>query len=462
MLVMSKYTISTNPARNYEEIKKVKTSTPEDVSAAVADAKLAFEMWNDLGVEGRRPYFEKFLEVYKTKIDAIAELQTKEMGKPLSSSKEEVESVVGWLENQLTIAPEMLGPEVVDSYDDYEIVVYREPFGLVGAVAPWNFPAFQLALATLPQLIAGNTVVFKHSEECVLTSELIAEAFAAAGFPKGVFTTLYGDGKVGEVLMQQDLNLIHFTGSTKVGQKLYKIAAEKFIPAVLEMGGSSPGIIFESVDVEKACLSVFDERNGNSGQVCSALKRLFVHASKYDEVVAKLSHIAAEQKVGDPFAADTTMGPLVAERQVVDLERQVKDAVSKGATVVCGGKRPEGLQGAFYEPTILVGVMGDMAVMTEEVFGPVLPVVSFETEDEAIQMANDTEYGLSAFVYTEDVEQADRVSAKLQTGQVSVNGKPFFSDNTPFGGYKKSGIGRSDGKLGYLYITQPKVVSRPK
>jgi acyl-CoA reductase-like NAD-dependent aldehyde dehydrogenase len=459
---MAEQTISTNPARNYEEIGRIETTSKTDVSKAVANARKAFPAWRDLGFEGRKPYFEKFLKIYKTKIDEIAELQTKEMGKPLESSRGEVESVVGWLENQLRIAPDALAPVVTDSYDTYDISVHREAYGVVGSVAPWNFPSFQFALATLPQLIAGNTVVFKHSEECVLTSKLLADIASEARFPDGVFTTIYGDGKVGQDLMEENIDLIFFTGSTKVGQMLYKLAADKFIPAVLEMGGSSPGVVLEDADLEDTCMSVFNERNGNCGQVCSALKRLFVHSSKFDEVVAKLKAISEQQKIGDPMEANTTMGPLVAERQLVQLERQVEDAKAKGATVVCGGKRPDGMNGAFYEPTILTDITDDMAVMNEEVFGPVLPVVKFETEEEAIRMANATEYGLSAFVYSSDPSQAMRVAHQLEAGQVSINGELFFGDNTPFGGYKKSGIGRGDGKLGYLYVTQAKVISKPR
>ncbi|MEX2008394.1 MAG: aldehyde dehydrogenase family protein [Candidatus Spechtbacterales bacterium] len=459
---MAEQIISTNSARNYEEIGRIETTDKAEVSKAVVNARQAFPAWRDLGFEGRKPYFEKFLQVYKPKIDEIAELQTKEMGKPLESSRGEVESVIGWLENQLKIAPDALAPVVTDSYETSDISVHREPYGVVGSVTPWNFPSFQFALATLPQLIAGNTVVFKHSEECVLTSKLLADVASEAGFPSGVFTTIYGDGKVGQHLMEEKIDLIFFTGSTKVGQMLYKLAADKFIPAVLEMGGSSPGIVFEDADLEDACLSVFNERNENCGQVCSALKRLFVHSSKFDEVVAKLKVISGQQKLGDPMDANTTMGPLVAERQLIQIERQVEDAKSKGATVVCGGRRPDGLNGAFYEPTILTNVTDDMAVMNEEVFGPVLPVVKFETEEDAIRMANATEYGLSAFVYSSDLSRAERVAHQLESGQVSINGELSFGDNTPFGGYKKSGIGRGDGKLGYLYVTQAKVISKPK
>lgn len=459
---MAEYTISTNPARNYEEIGRVKTTTQADIVNMVAQAHDASLAWRNLGFAGRKPYFEKFITIYKTKIDEIAKLQTQEMGKPLASSRGEVASVVGWLENQLRIAPEFLAPEITDSYPTHEISLHREPYGVVGSVAPWNFPSFQFALATLQQLIAGNTVVFKHSEECVLTSKLLADIVAEAGFPKGVFTVIYGNGRVGQQLMETDIDLIYFTGSTKVGTMLYKLAADKFIPAVLEMGGSSPGIVLADADLATTCQSVFDERNGNCGQVCSALKRLFVHVSKYDQVLAGLKAIAQQQTLGDPMDAKTTMGPLVAKRQLERIEQQVEDARSKGATVVCGGKHPEKLHGAFYEPTILTNVTDSMAVMNEEVFGPVLPVIPFDTEAEAIQMANDTEYGLSAYVYSSDLSHAEQVAQTLEAGQVSINGASYFGHNAPFGGYKKSGIGRGDGKLGYHYVTQAKVIAKPK
>src|SRR3989344_2448143 len=438
---MDEYIISANPGRNYEEVGRVKATNKSEVSKIVASAREAFPAWRDLGFSGRKPYFDKFLSIYKTKVEELARLQTQEMGKPIESSRSEVKSVADWLENQLKIAPDALAPTVTDSYDTYEISIHREPYGVVGSVAPWNFPSFQFALAVLPQLIAGNTVVFKHSEECVLTSKLLADVALEAGFPEGVLKVIYGKGDIGQQLMEGDIDLIHFTGSTNVGKMLYKLAADKFIPAVLEMGGSSPGIIFEDAVLDKTCLSIFNERNGNCGQVCSALKRLFAHASKYEEVIAGLKSISEHQKLGDPMESQTTMGPLVAERQLIQIERQVQDARDKGATVVCGGKRPEGLLGAYYEPTILTNVTTDMAVMNEEVFGPVLPVIKFETEEEAIKMANDTDYGLSAFVYSADLARAERVAGLLEAGQVSVNGETFFGDNTPFGGYKKSGIG---------------------
>jgi len=310
-------------------------------------------------------------------------------------------------------------------------------------------------------LLAGNTVVFKHSEECPLTSQLFAELMEKAGFPAGVFTCLYGDGVVGEMLLNQDINLIAFTGSSKVGEMIYKKAADKFIPAILEMGGSSPAIVFDDVDLDKTCLSVFVERFTNNGQICCALKRLIVHESIHDEIVKKITNIIKEQIVGDPLDEKTTIGSLSAKRQLEALELQVEDAKKLGATIVIGGKRPEGLDGAYYMPTLITNTTPDMRVVTEEVFGPVLPVIAFKTEEDAIRIANDTQYGLSAFVYSKDLKRANRIVHALEAGQVSINGCSYFSVNAPFGGYKRSGIGRTKGDIGFLQVTRQKVISRP-
>ena len=283
-----------------------------------------------------------------------------------------------------------------------------------------------------------------------------------AGFPEGVFACLYGDGAVGEILTDQDINLILFTGSSRAGEKIYKKAADKFIPVVLEMGGSSPGIVFDDVDIDEACLSIFSERFNNNGQICSALKRLIIHEAVYEKVVEKLTNIIKKQIVGDSLDEKTTIGSLSAKRQLDALEVQVEDARKKGATIVIGGARPEGLNGAYYLPTLITNTTPDMKVVTEEVFGPVLPVLTFKTEEEALKIAHDTHYGLSAFVYSKDINRANRVAHALEAGQVSINGCSFFSTNAPFGGYKKSGIGRTKGDIGFLQVTQQKVISRPK
>jgi len=369
------------------------------------------------------------------------------MGKPIKSSIGEMENGASWLSWHIEHAPKFLKRRVLDVHDTYQTELHFEPYGVVVAIAPWNFPTHQFFLAVMQQLLAGNTVVFKHSEECPLTSELLAEMMYEA-LPYGVFRTLYGDGAVGQQLVEQDVNLIHFTGSSKVGQLIYKQAAAKFIPAVLEMGGSSPGIIFENADLTATCLSVYSERFDNCGQVCCAIKRLIVHESIHDSVVEQLKQQIESQTIGDPLDEKITVGPLVAQRQLDLIEEQVEDARKKGATIVTGGERPQKLNGAFYKPTLITNTTSDMRVVDEETFGPLLPMITFSTEDEAIKIANDTPYGLSAFLYTNNAEQADRVAKALEAGQVSINGASYFSNHAPFGGYKKSGIGRGDGEYG--------------
>ena len=454
--------ISTNPARGYEEIGRVPISTEDDVRYAVASARKALPAWRALTPIERGAYFQKFLELYRKRTDEIALLQTKEMGKPITQSRAECNSRDVMLELNIERSVKVLAQQVLDDENGRVTELHFEPYGVAAAIAPWNYPTSQFLIAIGQPLLAGNTVVFKHSEEVPLTSQLLAELMCEAGFPEGVFTCLYGDGKVGEMLFDSDIDLILFTGSTRVGKLAYQKAAEKFIPVVLEMGGSSPGIIFDDVDLDRVCLSVYQERFSNAGQICCALKRLIVHESIMDKTIEKLTGIISEQKVGDPLDESTTVGPLVAKRQLELLESQVEDARTKGATIVIGGTRPEGLNGAYYLPTLITNVSPDMRIVTEEVFGPCLSVLSFRTEDEALAIAHATPYGLSAFVYSGDTTRANRVAHALEVGQVSINGCSYFSTNAPFGGYKQSGMGRTKGDLGFYFVTHQKVIASPE
>lgn len=459
---MPKELISTDPGHGYEEVGRIKISTKEEIKDAVAKARGAYPMWRALSVKERAEYFRKFLALHRKCGKELAELMTREMGKPITESLREVDVRAVMLERDVDRAEKVLAPKVLDEFETYRTELHLEPFGVCASIAPWNFPTSQFFIGVGQPLLSGNTVVFKHSEECPLSSKFLADLMDEAGFPDGVFTCLYGAGDVGKTLMEQDIDLISFTGSSKVGEMLYKIAAEKFIPAVLEMGGSSPAVVFEDVDIKKTAASIFGERFGNCGQICAALKRLYVHESILDELVAELKTLAEAQTVGDPLDAKTTVGPLVAERQLDLLETQVDDARKKGATIVTGGKQPDGLSGAYFLPTILTNVTPGMRVVSEEVFGPVLPVMSFKDEKEAIAIANSLPYGLSAFVYSKDAKRADRVASALESGQVSINGFSYFSPNAPFGGYKRSGIGRMRGNIGFYYVTQEKVIARPK
>lgn len=454
--------VSTNPAKNYAVVGELEISTEAEIKAAVENAKLAAQQWREIGVKGRSQFFEKFLAKLEANSTKLAELQTSETGKVLKESQDEVADAVGMLRWIVDNAEIYLRPEVLDESDGYITELHKEPYGVFAAITPWNFPTSNFMIAVAQVMICGNVVVFKHSEECPLTGKLLADLMGEAGFPKGTFTEVYGDGSVGATLTNQDVNFISFTGSTKVGKQLYKKAAEKFIKTRLELGGSSPGIIFDTADLDKAIPSYCEERFLACGQVCCALKRLIVQDSIFDAVVEKLKTTVNAMVLGDPTDAKTTIGPLVAKRQQDLLKDQLSDAVAKGAKVVVGGNIPDNLQGAYFEPTILTNVSQAMRVVTEEVFGPILPVYTFKTEEEAIQLANNTKYGLSAFVYSGNAEQALRVASRIEAGQLSVNGASYFSDHAPFGGYKESGLGRGDGKYGFYESTQAKVIARPK
>lgn len=459
---MSQSITSTNPAKNFEVIGAVPMSTPEDVHAKVKAARRVFPAWKNLGVKGRLVYLAKLRDQFVNNKQKLAELMTAEMGMPITQTLFTIDRAVTYMNWSLENAETVLAPQKTyeDEHEIHEVVF--EPHGVAACISPWNFPASNFVWACFQALCAGNTVVFKNSEDVQLFAVEIEKMAKVAGFPDGVFNVIYGDGKVAQAMIADDINIISFTGSTKVGELLYKQAAEKFIPLVLELGGSDPGVVFADADMDKVIPAIYAGRFTNCGQVCQSMKRLIVHTSRFDEVVKKLSDLLITKKVGDPTLADTAIGPLVSQKQLDTLLAQVEDAVSKGAKVICGGKRPAGLNGAYYEPTILTNVTPDMRVWHEEVFGPVLPIVTFATYEEAIEKANDTIYGLSSNIFTEDKAVMRRAMSDIQAGTVRVNGINAGRASNIFGGYKRSGIGRENGVYGLHDMTQKKQVCYPK
>jgi aldehyde dehydrogenase (NAD+) len=451
--------VSTNPSDGYKEVGSIPISCEIEVKEIVRRARGAFDLWGKLPVKERVEYLRHVYEKLYEHRDEISTLASSEMGFPIKDQKL-FDSGGGfnyftwYLEN----TEHILADEIIFE-DDKEIhkVVY-EPYGVAAVIQPWNFPFCQWSWAVVPNLIAGNTVVFKHSEECPLTGKLIADIIATTDLPRGVFNEVYGDGSVGSLLLDQDVDLIAFTGSYRVGKEIYKKAADKFIKVVLELGGSAAGIVFEDADVDAIVKNVFAMRFTNGGQVCDGLKRLIVHESVFEEVVQGLKNEAESKKIGVALDEQSDLGPLAAERQLKVVEEQYIDAVAKGAEIITGGKRPAGLQGAYFEPTLFTNVKLDMRVWREEVFGPMLPIVSFRTEEEAIKLANDTEYGLGGYVYSANLERAERVARLMKTGMVSINGVNYVCPHNPFGGYKHSGIGREHGKFGLHDLTQVKVI----
>lgn len=453
---------STNPGRNYEVIGKAEAATEADVAKAVASARKAQPGWAALSLEERCNKIRSFLRVCENRLEDIAQIMSKEMGKPIVSSRDSITTTFGEFEDYMEQAKQALAPSVVFENETEKHVQTFEPRGVIAAITPWNFPFNNISFQVGQALIAGNTIVIKPSEEIVLFTELIAQIVAESDLPEGVLIPIVGDGQVGETLVRQDVDMILFTGSTQTGQRITELAADRSIPVLTEMGGSAPGVVFEDADISKVIDMLANARFDNTGQYCDGLKRAIVHESRYDEVLEALKGYAANTKVGNQLEEDTKIGPLVAKRQLDKLEGQVADAVEKGAKILVGGKQPEGLEGAYYEITVLTDITPDMKVWKEEVFGPVLPVVTFDTEEKAIRMANDTEYGLGAYIFTEDKKRYQRVAKQIQAGNIAHNTAWYFSPKTPFGGYKKSGNGRSQGTIGFHEVSQIKVIAEEK
>lgn len=452
---------SVNPS-TYKVIGKVESSSEEEVKLAVDKAREAFGKWSRLSLEERKQAIRSFMKACAERKEDIAQAMSRDMGKPIKTARAQVDESFDYFNAYFDMADEALSPEVVLENASEKHILYREPLGVIAAITPWNFPFLNIPWQFGQALIAGNTVVYKPSEETVLYAKLIAEIIETTDLTGGVLNVIIGDGKVGELLVQQPIDAILFTGSTKTGQRITELAAKTSTPVFTEMGGSAPGIVFEDADVDKVIETIYDMRFDNTGQYCDGLKRLMVHEDKLDEVLQALSKINATRKVGNASSEDTNLGPLVAKRQLDLLEDQVKDALNKGARVFFGGKRPDDLNGAYYLPTVLTEISFDMRVWTEEVFGPVLPIVTFNTDDEAIKLANDTSYGLGAFVFTEDRIRYLKVAKQIQSGIVAHNNALYYHPACPFGGYKKSGNSRTSGIEGFHEVTKVKLISEEK
>lgn len=453
--------VSINPSTT-EILGQVTVSSEAEIITKVNQAQNAKKLWKELGVEGRNQYLSKIIDLISDNADVLATLQSKEMGMPIIDAKIDVLDGIRYSQWYLDHATEYLSPQITFENDKIFHQVFHEPYGVAAVITPWNFPISNFVWGVIQNLVVGNVVVFKHSEECPLFGKKLEELVTQANLPEGVFSEIYGDGKVGDFLVHQNIDLIWFTGSTKVGQYLYKVAAHKFIKAVFELGGSSPGIIFADADIDRTLDSIFSDRFLNCGQVCDGLKRLIVHQSRFDEIVDKLNKLIQTKKVGDALDPSTNIGPLVSKRQLDALKVQFQDALDKGAKVEIGCQEITNLQGYFFQPSLLTNITPDMKVWQEEVFGPLLPIVTFQTEVEAIKLANDTKYGLSSYIFTEDKELAARVATQIEAGMVGINNAYYGQPCSPFGGQKLSGLGRDHGVFGFHDLTQLKLVAFEK
>lgn len=453
--------ISINPA-NYEILGEIDPSSEKEIVQKVGKAHVAKNRWKAGGLGERIKLLKKVVDKLAEYKDEFAKLTTQETGMPITQSKSDVNDAIRYFLYYLDNGSKYLSPEII--YENNKIIhtVFHEPLGVAAIITPWNFPLSNFVWGVAQNLIAGNTVIYKTSENCPMFGKLLEKTINSAGLPEGVFSEIYGDGKVGDFLVHQDVNFISFTGSANVGKHLYKVAGEKFIRSVSELGGSAPGIVFADADLDVTIKAIYSSRFTNCGQMCDALKRLLVHEDIFDNVVSGLKKHLESVILGDPENEKTDVGPLVSKKQLDLLEEQVRDATDKGAKVIIGGKRPKNMKGAFYEPTILTNVDREMKVWQEEVFGPVLPIVAFANDEMAVKMANDTRYGLGSYIYTKNVKKALKIASQIDTGMVSINTASYIQPCSPFGGYKDSGIGREHGKFGFAELTQTKVIAVEK
>lgn len=451
--------ISTNPADNYTKVGEVDISSDAEIAEKIAKAHEVKTKWKELGVEGRIRLLRPIRDEFRARKEEIANLISLETGKAIHESILEVtrytdEELTWLLEN----GPKALADEITFKDNESLHRIVYEPYGVVAVIAPWNFPFGMAVWGIFPSLVAGNTVVFKTSKECQLVGKLVEEIILNHNLPGGVFAEIYGTSEVGQKLSESNINLIWFTGSTEVGKSLYKTAADKFIKVVLEMGGSNPCVVFDDVDITRATPVIFNGRFRNNGQICGALKRLVIHEKVADELTVTLKKIVEQQKIGDPLDPETDLGSLVAKRQLHNLNEQFQDAIDKGAKVIARAKLSNNLKGAFFPATLLTNITKDMRIWREEVFGPILPIVTFKTEHEAIMLANNTPYGLGARVMSGDYERAERVASQIDAGSIAINFEVRPIPDDPFGGYKDSGMGRERGVHGLRELCQIKVI----
>lgn len=452
---------SINPS-NYKVLGTIDVSTNQEIEDKVRLAKNTQKEWADFSVAKRVSLLKKAFEEMKNKKEEFALLEAKEMGMPINESLADFDATLDYADWYFENAERYLSPETTFESDQEINQVFHEPVGVSAVIVPWNFPFANFVWGALQSLIAGNTIVFKHSEECPLSGKFIEDNLSKF-LPQGVFNEVYGDGEVGNTLANQDIDMITFTGSSKTGKYLYQLAGRKFIKAVMELGGSAPGVVFEDTNLDLVVGNVCFNRLANQGQCCDGLKRLIVQENVFDEAIEKIASVFSAKNIGVAEDKKTEIGPLVAKRQLDLIVAQVEDAKAKGAKVITGGNSlEEKLGGAFFEPTVLTDVTSDMRVWSEEVFGPVLPIVKFKTEQEAINLANETAYGLGSYVFTKDKMKAGRVSKAIKSGMVSVNGTNYVRPFNPFGGYKNSGFGREHGGYGFHEVTQIKIIAKNK
>ena len=445
-----------NPA-NEEPIATISLGSAADVDKAVAAAKRAFERYSETTVGQRLEFLQRIIEVYQSKIDEMAETISQEMGAPMSLSRAAQAPVGLWHLSEIVNVLEHFKFEELKG----STLMRKEPIGVCGLITPWNWPMNQIVCKVAPALAAGCTMVLKPSELAPLSAYLFAQILDEAGLPAGVFNMVNGDGPtVGSAIASHpDVAMVSFTGSTRAGVAVASAAAPTVKRVTQELGGKSANIILDDADFEKAVKEGVQSCFRNTGQSCNAPTRMLVPRSKMAETAVVAKQAAEATKAGDPFTKGTSIGPLASKAQFEKVQHLIKKGIEEGAELISGGPgRPDGMsKGYFVKPTVFANVRNDMTIAREEIFGPVLAIIPYEDEDDAVRIANDTPYGLSGYVTSGDIERARRVAKRIRSGNVHINGaRPDFAGC--FGGYKQSGNGREWGEAGLEEFLELKAI----
>ncbi|TXI08490.1 MAG: NAD-dependent succinate-semialdehyde dehydrogenase [Rhizobium sp.] len=438
-----------NPATG-EVLASLPDMGAAETTAAIDAAYIAQAAWAARPAKERAAILRKWFDLMVANADELAAILTAEMGKPLPEARGEILYAAAYVEWYAEEAKRIYGETIPAPSSDKRMVVIKQPVGVVGTITPWNFPAAMIARKIAPALAVGCTVVSKPAEQTPLTAIALAVLAEEAGIPAGVLNIIVGlDGPaIGrELCGNAKVRKISFTGSTEVGRILMRQCADQIKKVSLELGGNAPFIVFDDADLDAAVEGAMASKYRNAGQTCVCANRIYVQSNVYDAFAAKLAAKVGELSVGDGFKPGVTVGPLIDEQGVAKAEDHVRDAVSKGARVVFGGKRIEGA-GTFFAPTILTGVDRSMKVAREETFGPVAPLFRFDTVEDVIAQANDTEFGLAAYFFAGDLKKVWRVAEALEYGMVGINTGLMSAETAPFGGIKQSGLGREGSRHG--------------
>ena len=444
-----------NPATE-EVINTYEIMTKEQINEKVKKAQNAFSDWKK-DIQKRVDHIHDFAQELRKNKEELARTVTNEMGKVIKEARSEVEKCA-WVMDYFADNGKVFTTDEVVNTDARRSFVTFEPLGVIGSIMPWNFPYWQALRFAAPSLMVGNTIVLKPASATMQCGIEIEKTFEKAGLADGVFQTLVGDSSIADILIDsEDVNAITFTGSVPVGGKVAQRATSQIKKCVLELGGSDPFIVCEDANVEKASNGAVKGRFINCGQSCIASKRFIVVKKIANEFIEKFVQGAEKLKVGDPLSDDTDVGPLVNASGLKTIDSQVKDSVKEGAELLAGGEQIKS-KGYFYKPTILKNVSPNMRVAQEEVFGPVAPIIIADSELEALRLANDSQYGLGASIWTEDLDKAEELSRMVRSGIVTVNNVVISDPRVPFGGVKKSGFGRELSRYGMLEFVNIKSV----